>query len=63
MIPDRWNEKQKQYFGQVFNVTLPQVQTRFISNTHGTNDPFLIIDEAEMKKLPHWKDAIQVAAQ
>lgn len=59
MIPGRWNKIQRQHFEQVFNLILPQVKVVSIGRTRGTDDPFLIIDESEMKKLPHWKEAIQ----
>jgi len=59
VIPSRWNELQKQYFKEVFKLALPQVRIEFRGKTKGSGDPFLIINESEIKKMSHWKELIQ----
>jgi len=59
MIPSRWNADQISWFKGQFKRFFPEIEIRSVGRTAGTDDPFLIINESIVMRLPHWKDCIR----
>lgn len=60
-MPPRWNSNNslKMYFLKVFKKIFPNTNISDMSYAPaGSGDPFVIIDESIVKKLPHWKNLI-----
>jgi len=59
----RWTEKLVEYFEKTFDEVIIKdsdspVFSRKIGATRGSDDPFLVIDEEEIKRCNHWKNLI-----
>ena len=59
MIPSRWDADQISWFKGQFKRFFPETDIRFTGSNAGSGDPFLIIDESIVMRLPHWKDCIR----
>lgn len=53
-IPIRWTEATQEWFAQQFRRFMPQVPISILENCRGSRDPFVIIDQSEIEKMPHW---------
>lgn len=59
MIPSRWSGDQISWFTGQFKRFFPETDIRSTGSNAGSGDPFLIIDESTVTRLPHWKDCIR----
>jgi len=58
MIPSRWTDVWKKWFRNKFEPRFPDIKIVDTLGNGGSGDPFLIIDECEVEKLPHWSSLI-----
>jgi hypothetical protein len=59
LIPARWDGEQTARFADDLNAVLTGVPVRVTRATNGGSDtPFVVIDERELRKLPHWTEQI-----
>jgi len=59
MIPTwRWTSEEREWFKKKATEFFPDVKI-YPTDKGASGDPFIIIDEKEVLKLPHWKDLIE----
>jgi len=63
-IPGRWDSQMIEWFKNQFRMIFPLVETRQIEVKRGSSgDPFIIVNEEDVKKLPDWRDLIRELLQ